>query len=198
MNIKRWIAVSIASLAITALFSINSTYAQTKVAIVDLGAIFKQHPSFVAALDSLKVQADGFKNDAEKARQGLAQSAQALQDLKPDSDDFRVKQTELAKRAAALQVEQNGLMQKLMEKEAALHFDTYQQVNALISQYCDDRGIQLVLRYNSQEMDLAQPKSVIQRVNSSVVYHDASNDITQTIVKQLNATANKTGLLDRR
>ena len=198
MNIKRWIAVSFASLAITALFSINAANAQTKVAIVDVGAIFKQHTLFAGQLEALKAQADGFKAEALKAQQSLAQSAQALQVLKPDSDDYRAKQTELAQKAAALQVEQNGLMQKLMEKEAMLHFETYQQVNALISQYCDDRGIQLVLRYNKQEMDLDNPGSVMQRVNSSVIYHDPGNDITQAIVGQLGTVAKDTGLLERR
>ena len=198
MNIKRWIAVSFASLAITALFSINAANAQTKVAIVDVGAIFKQHTLFAGQLEALKAQADGFKAEALKAQQSLAQSAQALQLLKPDSDDYRAKQTELAQKAAALQVEQNGLMQKLMEKEAMLHFETYQQVNALISQYCDDRGIQLVLRYNKQEMDLDNPGSVMQRVNSSVIYHDPGNDITQAIVGQLGTVAKDTGLLERR
>ena len=199
MNIKRWIAVSVASLAITALFSINAANAQTKVAIVDVGTIFKQHPSFAAQLEALKAQADGFKAQAIKDQQDLAQSAQALQEnLKADSPDFKAKQTELAKRAAAMQVEQNGLMQKLMEREAMLHFETYQQVNALISKYCDERGIQLVLRYNNQKMDLAQPGSVMQRVNSSVIYHDPNNDITQAIIGQLSATANAGGLLDRR
>ena len=198
MNIKRWIAVSFASLAITALFSINAANAQTKVAIVDVGAIFKQHTSFAAALEALKSQADGFKAEALKAQQSLAQGAQGLKFLKPDSDDFRAKQTELAQKAAALQVEQNGLMQKLMEKEAMLHYETYQQVNELISNYCDARGIQLVLRYSNQEMDLAQPGSVMQRVNSSVVYHNANYDITQAIVGQLNVAAKDAGLLERR
>ena len=185
MNIKRWIAVSFASLAITALFSINAANAQTKVAIVDVGAIFKQHTYFAQQLEALKAKADGFKAEAVKAQQALAQSAEALKYLKPERDDYRVKQTELAQKAAALQVEQNGLMQKLMEEEAMLHFKTYQQVNDLISQYCDAKGIQLVLRYSGQEMDLDQRGSVMQRVNSSVVYHDPANDITQAIVGQL-------------
>ena len=198
MNIKRWIAVSFASLAITALFSINAASAQTKVAIVDVGAIFKQHTSFAAALEALKNQADGFKAEALEAQQSLAQRAKVLQTLLPDSDDFRAKQTELAQKAAALQVEQNGVMQKLMEKEAMLHHETYQQVNELISKYCDARGIQLVLRYSNQEMDLAKPGSVMQRVNSSVVYHNPNYDITQAIVGQLSVAAKDAGLLERR
>ena len=176
----------------------NAASAQTKVAIVDVGAIFKQHTSFAAALEALKNQADGFKAEALEAQQSLAQRAKVLQTLLPDSDDFRAKQTELAQKAAALQVEQNGVMQKLMEKEAMLHHETYQQVNELISKYCDARGIQLVLRYSNQEMDLAKPGSVMQRVNSSVVYHNPNYDITQAIVGQLSVAAKDAGLLERR
>ena len=47
MNIKRLIAVSIASLAIGLVFSPQVTQAQTRVAIVDVGLIFKKHPQFV-------------------------------------------------------------------------------------------------------------------------------------------------------
>ena len=199
MNIKRWIVVSFASLAITALFSINPAYSQTKFAIVDVGAVFKQHPSFKAALEALRGEADRLKADAQQAQQGLAQSHQHLQkEWKPESVEFRNGKAELAKQAAALQVQQNGKIQKLMEQEAELHFSTYQQIKSLISQYCDERGIQLVYRFNSQEMDMSKPGSIMQRVNGSIVYHDPAYDITQVIVGQLGAVANNTGLLERR
>ena len=198
MNIKRWIVVSFASLAITALFSINPAYSQTKFAIVDVGAVFKQHPSFKAALEALRGEADRLKADAQQAQQGLAQSHQQLQRWKPESVEFRDGKAELAKQAAALQGQQNVKIQKLMEQEAELHFSTYQQIKSLISQYCDERGIQLVYRFNSQEMDMSKPGSIMQRVNGSIVYHDPAYDITQVIVGQLGAVANNTGLLERR
>ena len=56
----------------------------------------------------------------------------------------------------------------------------------------------MVLRYSNQEMDLAKPGSVMQRVNSSVVYHNPNYDITQAIVGQLSVAAKDAGLLERR
>ena len=80
-----------------------------------------------------------------------------------------------------------------MEQEAQLHFNTYAEVNELIGQLAKAQEIQLVLRYNSQEMDPKNPASVMQRVNGSVVYHNANNDITNVIIgriRQLKGTAN--------
>ena len=92
-----------------------------------------------------------------------------------------------------MEVEQRDKMRQLMEQEAQLHFNTYAEVNELIGQLAKAQEIQLVLRYNSQEMDPKNPASVMQRVNGSVVYHNANNDITNIIIdriRQQKGTAN--------
>ena len=48
-----------------------------------------------------------------------------------------------------------------------------------------EQGIQLVLRYNSEQMDPKNPDSIMQRVNGSVVYHDESRDITLAIIQRI-------------
>ncbi len=198
MNTKRLIAVSFASLAISLTFFLTTSNAQTRVAIVDVGMIFKQHPTFAAELERLKQEADAFKTASMKAQQGLAQEAEGIKaNFKPDSVDFKNAQTDLAQKAAGLQVDQSQKMKALMEREATLHFQTYQQVKNLIAQYCDAKGVQLVLRYNSQQMDPEQPGSVMARVNSSVVYHNPVNDITNTILSQVGAKVADAGLMRR-
>lgn len=198
MNTKRLIAVSFASLAISLSFLSSTSNAQTRVAIVDVGMIFKQHPTFAAELDRLKQEADAFKAASVQAQQSLAQEVEGIKaNFKSDSIDFKNAQTELAQKAAGLQVEQGQKMKVLMEREATLHFQTYQQVKNLIAKYCDDQGVQLVLRYNSQQMDPNQPGSVMQRVNSSVVYHNPVNDITKTILSQVGAKVADSNLMRR-
>lgn len=198
MNTKRLIAVSFASLAISLSFFVQTTSAQTRVAIVDIGTVFKQHPTFAAELEKLKQEADAFKATSVQAQQSLAQEAEGIKaNYDPDSVDFKNAQTALAQKAAALQVEQGRKMQGLMEREAGLHFQTYQQVKDLIEQYCDAKGVQLVLRYNSQQMDPNQPGSVMQRVNSSVVYHNPTNDITKVILSQVGAKVADSNLMQR-
>lgn len=199
MNIKRLIVVSVASLAIALMFSAHTTQAQTtRVAIVDVGLIFKKHPQFAAQLEQLKGKADGFKAEAMQAQQALLKEAEVLKQYKVGSVDYKAGEAKLAQKSAGMEVDARDKMRNLMETEAQLHLETYQQVNALISKFCDENEIQLVLRYNSLEMDPNKPGTVMQRVNSSVVFHNPANDITSTIIAQLGGQTANSGLPDRR
>jgi hypothetical protein len=48
--------------------------------------------------------------------------------------------------------------------------------------------INLVLRYNSEEMNLEQGESVIRGVMKSIVYHDESLDMTKGVMQYLDQT----------
>ena len=190
MNTKRWIAVWVAVIATGTFFSPQSAWAQNPVAIVDIGEIFKNHPNFSQQLDGLKQKADAFKASSIQAQQDLIQKAEVLKNFTPGSPDYQAEEAKLAKESATMEVEQKLAMRELMQAEARLHFDTYEQVNQLIEQYCDSRGIHLVLRYNSQKMDPNNPATVMQRVNSSVIFHNPATDITSIVIGQLNGQAN--------
>ncbi len=96
-----------------------------------------------------------------------------------------------------MEVEQRNKMRTLMQREAELHFDTYTEVNDLIAQYCDQRQIQLVLRYNSQQMDPNEPATIMQRVNGSIIYYAPDKDITQQLIAQLIQMKGSASLGDR-
>lgn len=192
----RWIAAFFACLLIAFFANISTSMAQTKVGIVDIGKIFKSHPEFSQQLGVLKQEADTFQKSAVAAQQQLVQKAEVLKQYKPGSVEFKKAETGLAQQSAAMEVEQRDKMRALMVKEAQLHFDTYAEVNQIVGQLCEAQGIQLVLRYNSQEMDLKNPASVMQRVNGSVIYHNPGNDITDLIIgriSQMKGTASNTG-----
>lgn len=200
MNHKRWIAVPFACLAIACLFPTHSVFAQTRIAIVDIGEVFKGHPQFSQQLEQLKQEADAFKAQSIQAQQTLVQKAEMLKQYTPGSPDYNNAEAGLAQQAAAMELDQKNQMRKLMEREASLHYETYQQVNAAIAKFCDTQGIQLVLRFDSQKMDPKNPGTVMQQVNSSVVFHAPTSDITRIIIGQLGGqpvTANNGTTLPR-
>ena len=162
--------------------NVNSVNAQTKVAVVDIGLVFKNHPSFAKQLESLKSEADGFKAETKQLQAKLIEEASALKNYQPDSAEFRQMETGLAQKSAALEVQQRGKLRGLMEREAKLHYDTYMQIKSAISTYCEQRAIQLVIRHDSAQMDPSQPATIMQKVNSKIVFHRANNEITQQIV----------------
>lgn len=190
MNTKRSTVVFAAIMAATICLSTQSIQAQTRVAIVDVGRIFKSHPEFTQQLELLKKQADDFKASSIQAQQDLVQKAEGLKQFKPGTPDYQSLESQLAQASAAMEVNQRVRVEELMLAEAKLHFDTYNQVNNLIGTYCDSQGIQLVLRYNSDEMNPKDPASVMQRVNGSVIYNKPSTDITDVVIRQLGGVAN--------
>lgn len=168
---------------------VSSAVAQTKVAVVDVGLVFKNHPTFSQDLESLKAEADTFKEETRQLQTKLMEKANVLKNYQPDSPEFRQAETELAQESAALEVQQRSKLRNLMEREAKLHYDTYLQIKRAVSTYCEQRAIQLVIRHDSQPMDPEQPSTIMQKVNSKIVFHRPNNEITQEIVAMVAGSA---------
>ena len=163
----------------------SSANAQTRVSVIDIGEVFKNHPTFPGQLEALKTEAEKFKQGSLQLRQQMMKKAEVLQQYKPGSAEFKQAESELAKESAALEVEQRNQMRTLMEREAKLHFQAYQQVEAAISSYCEPREIQLVLRHNDIEMQKGNPSSIMRKVNGSIVFYQPSRDITTAVIAEL-------------
>ena len=185
VNVMRWIAVTVICHAVLAIGFTSEAGAQTKVALIDIGLVFKNHPTFAAELSQLKSQAEQFKGESQQLQQQLLQKAEGLSVYEKESEEYRDQEALLAKESATLEVEQRGKMRNLLSREAQLHFDTYIEISNIISEFCDEQGIQLVLRFNSEEMNMKDPRTIMQKVNGGVVYYSQTANITDSIVKRI-------------
>ena len=172
--------------------------AQTSVALLDLAVVFESHPVFKARLAQLKQDADGLQASVLQQRQALVKEQENLRLLyQPGSKEFKEKEKELAVKATQLEVDSNDRMRELMTQEAQLHYSVYTEVNKLVDEYCTQFEIRLVLRFNSAAVQPDKPESVMQQVNSAVVYYNPTRDITPAIVQRVSqvrgATANPVG-----
>ena len=200
-NFQSLTAATIVALAcVTSLLAPAAAQAQTSVALVDIGKIFKSHPVFGQQLEGLRQQAEQFKAQTKQMQQALQQEALGLREYEPTSPEFKAEETRLAQKSAAMEVEQRNKMRDLMKLEAQLHFDTYNEIKTMIAEYAQRQGVRMVMRYNSQEIDVSVPASIMQKVNSSIVFHTNQNDITQDIVGQIARTysANSGSEMNRR
>ena len=181
-------AAVLAVASVTSLWAPTAVQAQTNVALVDIGKIFKSHPVFGQQLEGLRQEAEQFKAQTQQMKQALMQEAQGLKEYEPTSPEFKAEETRLAQKSAAKEVEQRNKMRDLMKMEAQLHFDTYNEIKAMIADYAQKQGVRMVMRYNSQEIDPAVPASIMQKVNGSIVFHTNQKDITEEVVGQIART----------
>ena len=185
MNVMRWIAVTVVCHIVLASGFAATANAQTKVALIDIGLVFKSHPNFSSELAQLKSQADQFKAESQQLQQQLLQKAEGLSVYEKESEEYRDEEARLAKESATMEVEQRGKMRTLLTREAQLHFDTYVEISNVISGFCEEQGIQLVLRFNSEEMNRKDARTIMQKVNGGVVFYSQTADITNDIIKRI-------------
>ena len=81
--------------------------------------------------------------------------------------------------------------------EAKIYFDNYQLIAKGVKFLANHYKINLVLRYNSEDMDLEKGDSVIRGVMKNIVYHDKALDMTQGVMQYLDKTIPTEEIADR-
>ncbi len=177
-------AIALATLSLNLTPSVSLS--QTTVALVDMAQVFEGHPTFKQQLQALKLDADTLQNTVLQQRDQITAEAESASLIfKPGTPEFKDKEKELAMKLAQLDVNSKTAMRDLMAREARLHYDVYREINQLIESFCRTNQVRLVLRYNRPNIDRQDPESIMQLINSMVVYHQPNQDITALIVGSL-------------
>lgn len=162
--------------------------AGTQVAIIDIGYIFKNLASYNAKRDALREKTKALQNEVAQQRKHLSKENEKLQELQPGSLDYKRVEAQLTQQASDFQV-QNELQRKaLVEEEIKLYYDTYLEVQRVIDSLAAKYNIDLVVRYDREKMDPADPDSVRRGLLNSVVYHRGL-DLTDAVLAELNRVA---------
>ena len=188
--LKRTAAVMATACGMICLFS-TTCFAQ--VCVVDVAKVFDNHAQFNSQLDILKQQAEEYKFSLQQRGEKLRAESEQLKNFEVGSTDYKALETKLAEASALMEVERRNKTREFVQAEAQLHFDTYVQVTQLISDYCEQRGFRVAMRFNALQMDPNAPQSIMQRVNEFVVFYNPQIDITQQIIGALGGAAAQVG-----
>ena len=156
-----------------------------RVAVVDVAYIFKTHPGIRAEVS--KVENDLKAFDAQmKAKQGeLKQLAEKLPQYKIGTPEYGALEQQFAEGDSQLRIQMTSKRRELADAEARIYYQNYERITAGVKVMADFYKINLVLRYNSDKMDLEKPDTVIRGVMKNIVYHDEDLDMTKAIMQYL-------------
>ena len=196
MNLKKHLLMAVASLALVT----HAVQAQTKLAVVDLGKVFKEYYRTKQADDSLKARAGdfekvgkGMQEDFKKAQEDMKTSQEAANDQAVSQEERDKRPKELEKKNAALQDLYTSLQTydrnartSLAEQQKRLRDSVLRDIRGVVEERAKAQGYTIVLDTSSQIPD--QTPVVI--YNSLLGGND---DLTEGLIKQLNANAPKDG-----
>jgi Skp family chaperone for outer membrane proteins len=155
------------------------------VAVLDVAKVFKEHQGFDAKMKAIKSEAEGLKAQIQQQQDAIKSEAQELGNYEPGSPDRNQLEATLEQKQAALRTKARQAEADLLNREAKIYYDTYQQMKSIVSSLASQHGISLVLRFDSGPIDSTNRPEVIKGVNRAVVFHRRL-DLTKMVIGQMN------------
>jgi Skp family chaperone for outer membrane proteins len=162
-----------------------------RVAVIDVAYLFKNLPEIKAQVGKFESDLKKFDAEVKQQRETLKQSAAELQTLRNGTADYARKEEKIANLESKLRLEMSRKQQEFRDAEARIYYENYQRIAAAVKAIATHNNIQLVLRFNSEQMALEQNESVARGVMKNVVYHQSTIDMTQTVMRYLEHQANR-------
>jgi Skp family chaperone for outer membrane proteins len=156
-----------------------------RIAVVDVAYIFKTHPGIRDEVSRIEKVMQDFQKDVKSKQAELQQLAGKLKQYKIGTAEYTDLEKDLANRDAQLRLQMATKKRELADAEAQIYFQNYERITAGVKVMADFYKINLVLRYNSDKMDLEKPDTVIRGVMKNIVYHDEDLDMTKAIMQYL-------------
>ena len=156
-----------------------------RVAVIDVAYIFKNHPGIKAQVEQVENNLKAYDAELAAKRQELQQTAEKLKQFKAGSPEYSAQEEQVAEMESRLRLDMARKRKELSEAEARIYFENYTQISEAVKYLANHYKIDLVLRYNSEEMNLEQGESVIRGVMKNIVYHNPDLDMTTGVMQYL-------------
>jgi len=160
-----------------------------RVAVVDVGEIFKQHKKFKEKMDKMKDEVLAAENALKRERDRIAGLVEQLKGLNVGTPDYRKLEAEVAKAQGDFNV--NAQLQKkdFMEREAKVYLEVYQEIEANVKAFAQHYQIDIVHRFDGEPIDPTDRNRILGGITKPIVYYSKSIDITDAIIKMIDPNA---------
>ena len=159
----------------------------TRIAVIDLQTVFKNHQRFQSKKDAFNKDADAYKAHVRDTQRKGNAELEKLKQFKPGTPEYTELEKTLAGMRADLQVETQLKNKEMALREAQIFYSAYNEVQQQVAKFSGEYGISMVLRFEQNEIDPANLQSVRMGLSRPVVYVYPQLDITGEIIKRLNA-----------
>ena len=156
------------------------------IALLDVAYIFKNHPRFKAMMAEMKADVERAEATVKKEGEGIRSQAERLKDFRQGTPDYKGLEEELTKRQADLSVRIQLQKKEFLQKEARIYYTVYQEIFQEADYYAQQNGIDMVLRFNGDPVDVEKPDDVLRDINKPVIWYSKDRcDITPIVLDRL-------------
>lgn len=159
------------------------------VALLDVTYIFNNHARFKRMREEMSADVERATQQMNKDKEELKKLAEKLQEFNKGTQNYQQLEEELAKRQADLQVRVQLQKNQFVQQEATIYHNVYQEILQATEYYCKQNGIDMVIKFNGDPVDVNRPESIQAELFKPIVWYQKSLDITPAILAELNRSA---------
>jgi Skp family chaperone for outer membrane proteins len=154
------------------------------IALVDVNYILKNHVRLRAQLEQLGNDAKAVQKDFEQQLQHLQEQEKQLRLYKPGTPEYQSLEESMVTQKANIQGQIALKRKDFVQKEAHLYFNAYREISAEVADFCQQRGIALVLNFNGDKMRDDNADEIARGISKHVIFYTTTLDVTPDIMRR--------------
>lgn len=160
-----------------------------RIAVLDVGKIFKNHPRLKSLMEELKADVQRAEGQLQKEREEITKLEQKLQQYNKGTQAYNEISEEITKRQADLTVKFQIQKKQFQQRESQILHAVNQEILKAVEYFCKQYSIDMVMQYSGEPVDPDRPESVMRNIYKQMVWYAPDLDITDQILRELNRTA---------
>jgi Skp family chaperone for outer membrane proteins len=157
-----------------------------KVGLIDMAHVFKNYKKFEVLREELKEEIASSEAKAKGMQEELGEMQKAMKGMAEGGSDYTKAEQIIVKKAAEFETFRRAASRDFLKKESQIYLQVYNETSDAVKKYATHYKYTLVIRFNREELDTENPQNLLQGMNRQVVYHQAEDDITPSVLEFLN------------
>ena len=166
-----------------------SSSAGNRIALLDVSNIFKNHIRFKGWMEDMKQDVKNAELRVRSEREEINKMVEELQQFNIGTPNYKSLEEQIAQRQADMAVKIKLQKNEFLQREAKIYYNVYQEIWQATNYICRQNSIDMVIRFNGDQIDPEMPDSVLTAINRPVVWYNPGLDITNFVLDELNRTA---------
>lgn len=155
-----------------------------QVRVINVDKVFKNYSKFKNMFEQMKVDVQKKQEELRAIQTQMQAKKDSVASVKAQADRDRIEK-ELADLQLTLSQKERQYRGEFAQYEANMFMTAYKEMSELLSKYCEQNHIHMVVR----TVDVGEAQSaqmIVAQINQQVVYHHKNLDLTDVITEGLN------------
>jgi outer membrane protein len=160
--------------------------APLSIGTVDFDKVFKDYEKVEVLKKEFQSAAMSKRNDLMKISAQAQEEMTVIQKLDPRSPDYKKHENKITQLKAELEANREQAERDFSLREAEMLATIYKEIQDMVRRVAQFKHLTYVIKVSKAPVNGSDPQSVMAAMANPVLYADASNDITEDVIKYLN------------